>query len=101
MGFTDFESFKSHFEKYALDKFLPGWVWLGLKQDGKLVITATNNEDNCLMQGVAPVNCTPILALDMWEHAYFGQQSREEYVANFWKAVDWEKVSKQFESHTK
>jgi Fe-Mn family superoxide dismutase len=52
-GFTDFATFKTHFEKVAQDKFLPGWVWLGVKPDGNLVITQTNNEDNPMMMGIA------------------------------------------------
>jgi len=72
-------------------------------KDGNLVITQTNNEDNVLMHGIALIQCTPIIALDMWEHSYMlqylGAKGKEAYVDNFWLCVDWEKVSANFEKY--
>ena len=71
--FTDFEGFKTVLRKAVIGRVLPGWVWLGAGKDGHLVITQTNNEDNPLMHGVAEVQCTPVVGIDLWEHAYFHQ----------------------------
>ena len=68
--FTDFDGFKEAFRRAVLGRALPGWVWLGVCPDGRLLITQTNNEDNPLMHGVVDVQCVPILGLDLWEHAY-------------------------------
>ena len=68
--------------------------------DGKLAITQTNNEDNNLMMGVTEVKCTPVLGLDVWEHAYWGDhdgESNTTYLDSFWTVVDWSKVSINFE----
>jgi Fe-Mn family superoxide dismutase len=73
--FTSFEGLKESFRKAVMSRVLPGWVWLGvgLSKSKDLVITQTNNEDNPLMGGVAEPQCTPIMGIDLWEHAYFSQ----------------------------
>ena len=69
--YTDFDGFRNSFKQAVLNRALPGWVWLGLRADKNLVIAQTNNEDNPLMGGVAEMPCTPIVGMDLWEHAYF------------------------------
>ena len=100
--FTDFSSFKEAFKKVVSQRFLPGWVWLGLLKDGNLIISQTNNQDNNLMMGIADVQCTPVLALDLWEHAYWSDHDGEamgSYLDSFWGVIDWAQVSATFESH--
>lgn len=102
--FTDFNGFKEAFKKVVNSRFLPGWVWLGILNDGsgKLVIAQSNNEDNTLMMGIQEVVSTPIIGLDMWEHAYYEQhdgESAASYVDSFWDAIDWAKVSENFEKY--
>jgi len=95
--FKSFENFKSEFESAAKGRFGSGWAWLSLDSNGKLFISSTPNQDNPLMD-VAEMRGTPILALDVWEHAYYlqYQNKRGDYVSNFWKVVDWEKVAEKF-----
>lgn len=98
--YSDFEGFKEAFRKAAMSRVLPGWIWLGVcKADGRLLITQTNNEDNPLMHGVVDVQCTPILGLDLWEHAFLQQYggNKEAYVDEFFKCVQWGIVSANFE----
>ena len=78
---------------------LPGWVWLGVAEDGRLLITQTNNEDNPLMHGVVDVQCIPIIGIDMWEHAYLQQYAgdKDAYVDTFFKCIQWAIVSANFE----
>ena len=97
--FTDFNGFKEAFKKAALSRALPGWIWLGVCTDGRLLITQTNNEDNPLMSGVVDVQCVPILGLDLWEHAYLSQYAgdKEAYVDQFFICIQWAIVSANFE----
>ena len=83
--FSDFDGFKEAFKRACLSRVLPGWVWLAIGPDGRLLITQTNNEDNPLMHGVVDVQCTPIVGIDMWEHAYLSQYGadKESYVEAF------------------
>ena len=84
------------------ERATPGWVWLGFDApSGRLLITQTNNEDNPLMKGVVDVNCTPILGIDLWEHAYLADFSgdKDAYTDAFLAHVDWTQVSADFEAY--
>lgn len=95
-AFGSFDDFKKKFSEAAIGRFGSGWAWL-IVADGKLVITSTPNQDNPLMD-VAEVKGTPILGLDVWEHAYYlkYQNRRPEYVENWWNVVNWNVVSEYF-----
>jgi superoxide dismutase, Fe-Mn family len=90
--FGTFESFKEEFGKAAATRFGSGWAWLVVNY-GQLEVTSTPNQDSPLMEGK-----TPILGLDVWEHAYYlkYQNRRPEYVTSFWNVVNWEEVSQRF-----
>ena len=92
--FGSFESFKEEFAKAATTRFGSGWAWLTVK-DGELELYSTANQDSPLMEGK-----TPILGLDVWEHAYYlnYQNRRPEYIASFWNVVNWDEVSKRYAS---
>ena len=96
--FGSFEAFREKFNTAATTRFGSGWAWL-VKADGKLVVTSTPNQDNPLMD-VAEVKGTPILGLDVWEHAYYlhYQNRRPEYIEAFWHLVNWEEVARRFAS---
>ena len=91
--FGSLEAMKKQFGEAALAQFGSGWAWLVVK-DGKLKITSTTNQDTPLMEGA-----TPILTLDVWEHAYYlkYQNRRAEYVTAWWNVVDWKRVAENFE----
>jgi len=91
--FGSMDKFKEEFGKAATTRFGSGWAWLIVK-DGKLAITSTPNQDNPLMD-VADVKGTPILGLDVWEHAYYlhYQNKRPDYIKAFWNVVNWEQVT--------
>lgn len=95
-AFGSFDEFKNKFNTAATTRFGSGWAWL-LVQDGKLVVSSTPNQDNPLMD-VAEVKGTPILGLDVWEHAYYlkYQNRRPEYIDNWWNVVSWDKVNELF-----
>ncbi|MBN1302355.1 MAG: superoxide dismutase [Melioribacteraceae bacterium] len=97
-AFGSFESFKDQFSKAAATRFGSGWAWL-VVTDGKLVITSTPNQDNPLMD-VAEVKGTPILGLDVWEHAYYlnYQNKRPDYISAWWNVVNWEEVTKRMKN---
>ncbi len=95
-SFGSFEEFKKLFSNAAMTRFGSGWAWLSVA-DNKLVISSTPNQDNPLMD-VAEVKGTPILGLDVWEHAYYlkYQNKRNEYIDNWWNVVNWEEVARRF-----
>ena len=95
-AFGSFDEFKTKFSTAAATRFGSGWAWL-LVQDGKLVVSSTPNQDNPLMD-VAEVKGTPILGLDVWEHAYYlkYQNKRPDYIENWWNVVNWDKVNELF-----
>jgi Fe-Mn family superoxide dismutase len=96
-SFGSYEAFVSQFETAAKTRFGSGWAWLLVDATGKLVVSSTPNQDNPLMD-VAEVKGTPILGLDVWEHAYYlhYQNRRPDYVAAFWKVVNWNAVADRF-----
>ena len=97
-AFGSFESFQSAFETVAKTRFGSGWAWLIKKADGTVAVTSTPNQDNPLMD-VAPEQGTPVLGLDVWEHAYYlnYQNRRPDYVSAFWDVVNWDAVAELFE----
>ena len=78
-----------------MSRALPGWVWLGVSKDGRLLITQTNNEDNPLMHGVVEHMCVPVIGINLWEHSYLVdyQGDKSAYCDNFLDSVDWGIVS--------
>ena len=94
-SFESMENFKTLFQQAGMTRFGSGWAWLIVK-DGKLVISSTPNQDNPLMD-VAEVKGTPILGVDVWEHAYYlkYQNRRADYLAAFWNVVNWDKVAER------
>jgi Fe-Mn family superoxide dismutase len=95
--FGSFESFKEEFAKAAATRFGSGWAWLVVDNSKELVVSSTPNQDNPLMD-VAEVKGTPILGVDVWEHAYYlhYQNRRPDYVAAFWNVINWDEVNKRF-----
>ncbi len=96
-SFGSFDSFKEKFAQAGLTRFGSGWAWLIVK-DGKLEVSLTPNQDNPLMD-VAETKGTPILGVDVWEHAYYlkYQNKRGDYLAAFWNLVNWARVAERFE----
>lgn len=94
--FGSFAAMKEQFNTAGTTRFGSGWAWL-IVHDGKLVITSTPNQDNPLMN-IADVKGTPILGLDVWEHAYYlnYQNRRPDYIAAFWNVVNWNAVSELY-----
>ncbi len=95
-NFGSFDAFKDEFSKAAATRFGSGWAWLVKKDDGSLVVSSTPNQDNPLMD-IAEVKGTPILGLDVWEHAYYlkYQNLRPDYISAFWNVINWDEVSKR------
>lgn len=96
-AFGSFDEFKTKFNAAGATRFGSGWAWLIVK-DGKLEISSTPNQDNPLMD-VAEVKGTPLLGVDVWEHAYYlkYQNKRPDYLAAIWNAINWKKVEERFE----
>jgi Fe-Mn family superoxide dismutase len=99
--FGSFADFKTKFAEAGATRFGSGWAWLVVTADKKLVVSSTPNQDNPLMP-VAEVKGTPVLGMDVWEHAYYlkYQNRRPEYIAAFWNVVNWDAVSERFRKAT-
>lgn len=97
-AFGNFEEFKTKFAAAGATRFGSGWAWLVVGADKKLAITSTPNQDNPLMD-IAEVKGTPILGMDVWEHAYYlhYQNRRPDYIAAFWNVVDWDEVARRLQ----
>lgn len=95
-NFGSFDAFKKQFVEAAKTRFGSGWAWLVQTKDGKLVIGSTPNQDNPLMN-VSTLQGKPILALDVWEHAYYlkYQNKRADYIENWFKIINWDFVGQQ------
>lgn len=95
-SFDSVENFREAFVQAAVTRFGSGWAWLVL-QNNKLVVSSTPNQDNPLMD-VAEVQGTPILGVDVWEHAYYlnYQNRRPDYVNAFWNLINWDEVARRF-----
>ena len=98
-AFGSFDAFKETFGTAAATRFGSGWAWLIVNGSGKLEVTSSPNQDNPLMD-IADVKGTPVLGLDVWEHAYYldYQNKRPDYVGAWWNVVNWDEVSKRFAS---
>jgi Fe-Mn family superoxide dismutase len=95
--FGSFEDFKKEFANAAATRFGSGWAWLSVGENGDLAVSSTPNQDNPLMD-VAEQKGTPILGLDVWEHAYYlkYQNKRPDYIAAFWNLVNWDEVAERY-----
>ncbi len=95
-SFGSFGAFSDEFSRAAATRFGSGWAWL-VRTDNGLVVSSTPNQDNPLMD-IADVKGTPILGIDVWEHAYYlnYQNRRPDYIEAFWNVVDWNAVSEKF-----
>ncbi len=93
-AFGSFDAFKEEFSKAAATRFGSGWAWLNV-DGGKLTITSSPNQDNPLIEGSS---ATPILGLDVWEHAYYlhYQNRRPDYIASFFNIINWDEVAKRY-----
>ncbi|MBN3056026.1 superoxide dismutase [Pectobacterium brasiliense] len=99
-----YESFKDSFTKAAQTRFGSGWAWLTVGRDGKLLIESSANQDNPLMGDFAGLSGgTPILGLDVWEHAYYlnYQNRRPDYISAFFSIINWQEVARRYEDATK
>jgi Fe-Mn family superoxide dismutase len=101
--FGSFDGFKEKFAAAGVGRFGSGWAWLGVKDDGSLCICSTPNQDNPLMKGSVDCTCTPVLGLDVWEHAYYlkYQNRRPDYIAAWWNVVNWDAVAQRYEQARK
>lgn len=93
--FAGFENFKAEFNKAAATRFGSGWAWLVVNSNGELEITSTANQDSPLSEGK-----TPILGLDVWEHAYYlnYQNRRPDYISAFWNIINWDQVAENYKN---
>jgi Fe-Mn family superoxide dismutase len=96
-SFGSFDNFKAEFAKAGATRFGSGWAWLCVDGNGGLFVTSSPNQDNPTMD-IAEKKGTPILALDVWEHAYYlnYQNRRPDYIAAFWNVVDWDAVAQRY-----
>ena len=100
--FGSFEAFKEEFNKAAATRFGSGWAWLTVDGSGQLQVSSTPNQDNPVMD-VAEVQGTPILGLDVWEHAYYlnYQNRRPDYISAFWNVINWDAVAERYQAAKK
>ncbi len=98
--FGSFEAFKDAFSKAAATQFGSGWAWLCVLPGGKVEVCSTPNQDNPLMPGVS-CNGTPILGIDVWEHAYYlnYQNRRPDYIEAFFNVINWNEVASRYAAH--
>lgn len=92
-----FAKFKEDFAKAGATRFGSGWAWLVVGKDGKLAITSSPNQDNPIMEGKG---LTPILGLDVWEHAYYlkYQNRRPDYISAWWNTINWDEVARRYKA---
>jgi Fe-Mn family superoxide dismutase len=97
-----FDKFKEAFTNAAVGRFGSGWAWLAVDKSGKLSVEDSANQDNPLMKGIGSGN-TPILGLDVWEHAYYlkYQNRRPEYIEAFYQVIDWAEVESRYQAAAK
>ena len=97
-AFGNFDAFKEAFIKAALTRFGSGWAWLSVTPEKKLIVESSANQDSPLMNGN-----TPVLGLDVWEHAYYlkYQNRRPDYIAAFFNVVNWDEVNRRYAEATK
>lgn len=97
-AFGSFEAFQEKFQAAGVGRFGSGWAWLGVKADKSLCICSTANQDNPLMKGTVECLSTPILGVDVWEHAYYlnYQNRRPDYLKAWWNVVNWPVVEKNY-----
>jgi Fe-Mn family superoxide dismutase len=100
--YGSFEEFKTKFNDAAANRFGSGWAWLSVKSDKNLCVCSSANQDNPLMD-ISDCPATPILGLDVWEHAYYlkFQNRRPEYISAFWNVVNWEVIQARYEKLVK
>ena len=98
-AFGSFDKFRETFNNAGKTRFGSGWAWLYLTADKKLAVASTPNQDNPLMD-LSPVKGTPLLTLDVWEHAYYlkYQNKRADYIDAFWNVVNWEEVNRRYKA---
>lgn len=96
-AFGSFDEFKKKFSEAGATRFGSGWAWLTVDQSGSLQVSSTPNQDNPLMD-IAEVKGTPILGMDVWEHAYYlkYQNKRPDYISAFWNVINWDAVADRF-----
>lgn len=98
--FGGLDAMRKAFDASAMKVFGSGWAWLGVDGSGKLQVTLTKNQENPLMQGIVADPMTPIMGIDIWEHAMYLKylNRRPEYISAFWNIVDWEQVAANYAS---
>ncbi|TVQ46679.1 MAG: superoxide dismutase [Saprospirales bacterium] len=98
-AFGSFDNFKDEFSKAAATRFGSGWAWLIVDKNGQLRVTSSPNQDNPLMD-ISEVKGTPILGLDVWEHAYYlnYQNRRPDYINAFFNVINWNEVTRRYEA---
>lgn len=100
--FGSVENMKKQITDAATSRFGSGWAWLAVNETGELFVSSTANQENPLMD-IVKERGTPILALDVWEHAYYlkYQNKRKDYIENFWKLINWDEIGRMFEEAVK